>query len=419
MHQSSATRIVLATDAYLPWSGGSRVYYHNLYARLAESYGYDVSVLTSHAAGDAAFDASARQANFHLVRHGRSLPDWRYKRAPACAAHLLRLRRFLARTSPDALHCGDLLPQAASAWLLHLATGRPYLVFVHGDEISQTEKRKHQPKLRDAIYRGAAALVAANPYALAHLERILGTTERCHLLTPGVDSRHFHAGEPSRVLREQWLRHGTEQGLQEQDGPILLTAARLVKKKGHDTLLRSLRVVIAEFPTLRYVIAGDGPERRALEALVKELELGRQVIFAGDVPHDALGEYYRAADIFAMANCMDTGGDIESFGMVFVEANACGKPVIGGRSGGTSAAVVDGVTGFLCEPGEPGGFAEALLALLRNPVLRKRMGEAGAARALAGFQWDTRARQLHAITQGMLRFRPARNGPPRAVDESA
>lgn len=421
MDQAPATRIVLATDAYLPWSGGSRVYYHNLYARLAENYGYDVSILTSHAAGDQAFDRSAAGANFHLLRQGETLPDWRYKRLPACGAHLLRLQRLLARTSPDALHCGDLIPQAANAWLLHRLTGRPYLVFVHGDEISQTDKRRYQPRLRDAIYRNAAALVAANPYALAHLERILGNTGRCHLLTPGVDSKHFYPGEPSRALRESWLRPAGAHNAGARDGPVLLTAARLVKKKGHDTLLRCLPLVTGEFPGLRYVIAGEGPERASLARLVSELKLEEHVIFTGDVSHDALGDFYRASDIFAMANCIDDGGDVESFGMVFVEANACGKPVIGGRSGGTNAAVVHGTTGFLCEPGDPRSFAEALLLLLRNPELRRRMGETGAERVRAQFQWETRARDLHAITQDLLQpstlFK--RSGPVRAVDEGA
>jgi phosphatidyl-myo-inositol dimannoside synthase len=394
-----AIRIVLATDAYLPWSGGSRVYYHNLYSRLAERHGCEVSVLTSHTEGDAAFDRAAERANLRFFRRGHSLPDWRYTRAPGCATHLVRLAAFLARKSPHALHCGDLVPQAANAWLMHRITRRPYLVFVHGDEISQTDKRKHQPKLRDAIYRDAAALVAANPYALGHLERILGSRDRCHLLTPGVDSRYFFPGESPPALRERWRRHGAPSATQ---GPIVLTAARLVKKKGHETLLRSVRLIVEDFPGLRYVIAGDGPERPSLERLVVELGLSGHVIFAGDVPHEQLGEYYRSSDVFAMANCTDVGGDIESFGMTFVEANACGKPVIGGRSGGTDAAVLEGTTGLLCKPGDPEEFAAALRLLLRDPGMCQRLGESGAHRAQEQFQWESRARELHAITQALL-----------------
>jgi phosphatidylinositol alpha-1,6-mannosyltransferase len=413
-----ATRIVLATDAYLPWSGGSRVYYHNLYSRLAEHHGYEVSVLTSHTDGDTAFDRAAERANLQFVRRGHSLPDWRYSRAPRCAAHLMRLAAFLAREAPHALHCGDLVPQAANAWLLHRLTGRPYLVFVHGDEISQTDKRKHQPKLRNAIYRNAAALVAANPYALAHLERILGSTERCHLLPPGVDSRCFFQGEPSLALREDWRRHGAPSA---PASPILLTAARLVKKKGHETLLRSVRMIVGEFPGLRYVIAGDGPERPVLERQVAEAGLAGHVIFAGDVPHERLGDYYRSADVFAMANCTDASGDVESFGMTFVEANACGKPVIGGRSGGTGAAVSEDITGLLCTPGNAEEFAAALRLLLRDPGLRQRMGRAGACRAQKQFQWESRARELHAITQAMLpsASRPRSYGRPPAYDKDA
>jgi phosphatidylinositol alpha-1,6-mannosyltransferase len=180
-------------------------------------------------------------------------------------------------------------------------------------------------------------------------------------------------------------------------------------------------MIVGEFPGLRYVIAGDGPERPVLERQVAEAGLAGHVIFAGDVPHERLGDYYRSADVFAMANCTDAGGDVESFGMTFVEANACGKPVIGGRSGGTGAAVSEDITGLLCTPGNAEEFAAALTLLLRDPGLRQRMGRAGACRAQKQFQWESRARELHAITQAMLpsASRPRSYGRPPAYDKDA
>ncbi|MGI8770891.1 MAG: glycosyltransferase family 4 protein [Acidobacteriaceae bacterium] len=386
-------RILFAADAYLPWSGGSRVYYHNLYSRLALRYGYDVSILTSHTPGDREFDRQPDAARLQIVRYGRALDDWKYKRLPAVAAQLCRSGLALARISPVAFHCGDLIPQAFNAMMLHKLTGRPYLVYVHGDEISQTNQRRYQPRVRDAIYRNAAALIAANPYALAQLRDLLGSTDRCHLLTPGVDFRYFYAGSPTASLCE---RFGSARR------PVLLTAARLVKKKGHASLLRALVRVVEEFPTLLYLVAGDGPERQRLEASVQALALQNHVVFLGDVPHEALGEYYRFADMFVMPNRIDQGGDVESFGMVFIEANACGKPVIGGRSGGTSAAVAEGTTGLLCQPNDDRNITATMLQLLRDPELMRRMGAAGAERARKDFCWDTRAGALHAIIQRMM-----------------
>lgn len=385
-------RILFATDAYLPWSGGSRVYYHNLYSRLARRHGYAISIVTTHTPGDSEFDRQLDTSDLHLLRRGRALPDWKYKRMPAIAGQLFRCGMALARTSPVAFHCGDLVPQALNAMLLHKLTGQPYLVYVHGDEISQTNQRRYQPLVRDAIYRNAAALIAANPYALSHLQRLVGCADKCHLLTPGVDFRYFFAGSPTTSIRERFGLDRT---------PVLLTAARLVKKKGHASLLRSLVPVIAEFPTLLYLIAGDGPERPGLEALVRELALQHNVVFLGDVAHEALGEYYRSADLFVMPNCIDEGGDVESFGMVFIEANACGKPVIGGRSGGTSAAIAEGTTGLLCQPNDPASITDAVLQLLRNPGLMHSMGTAGAKRARRDFCWDARADALHGIIQRM------------------
>jgi phosphatidylinositol alpha-1,6-mannosyltransferase len=391
--QPKRPRILVATDAYLPWSGGSRVYYHNLYSRLALRYGYDVSILTSHTLGDRDFDRQPDADHLQIVRYGRALHDWKYKRLPAIAGQFCRSGFALARTSPVAYHCGDLIPQAFNAMMLHKLTGRPYLVYVHGDEISQTNQRRYQPKVRDAIYRNAAALIAANPYALSQLRGLLRNTDKCHLIMPGVDFRYFYAGFPTISIRE---RFGSERG------PVLFTAARLVKKKGHAGLLRSLVRVVQEFPALLYLVAGDGPERQGLEASVQQLALQNNVVFLGDVAHEALGEYYRFADMFVMPNCIDEGGDVESFGMVFIEANACGKPVIGGRCGGTSAAIAEGTTGLLCQPNDDQSITAAMLQLLRNPDLMRRMGAAGAERARRDFCWDTRADALHAVIQRMM-----------------
>ncbi len=387
------TRLVLAADAYLPWSGGSRVYYHNLYAGLAARHGYHVTVLTSHTPGDAAFDARTVSANFQIRRDGAALPDWNYQRAPQAARHLLRAAGAARSLAPEAWHCGDLVPQAAGAWLLRRVTGRPYLVFVHGDEISQTDRRRHQPKLRDSIYRDASMLIAANPFAMAKLGGILGTTERCRLLTPGVDPAHFFA-RPAPELRRKLRRF--------ENGPVLLTAARLVKRKGVDTVLHSLPAILRRFPTLTCVVAGSGPERPALDALAKTLGIERHVLFTGDIPHAELGEYYRAADLLVLAN-REHEGDIESFGLVFLEANACGKPVVGGRSGGVPDAVIDDATGLLAEPDDPASFARAALRLLENPEAAARMGEAGAKRAREHFRWEARVDALHQITQAGLR----------------
>lgn len=404
-------RIAMAADAYMPWSGGSRVYYHNLYSRLAADLGHEVNVLTTHTARDQEFDKIYGCASMRIHRSGYPLPDWKLKRLPACATYTARLAVTLAKLRPDVLHCGDLAPQSLAAYSLHRLTGRPYLVFVHGDEISQTDRRRYQPHLRNAIYRHASVLVAANPFALDHLNRILGPNDKCHLILPGVDfARFFESDHPSEV-RESLLRGSS--------GPLLFTAARLVRRKGHAALLRALPRLIAQYPHLHYAIAGDGPERQSLASLTDKLGVAHHVSFLGDISHDKLGDYYRASDIFVLPNQEDPGGDIESFGMVFIEANACGRPVVGGLAGGTSAAVINGYTGLLCDASNSGELGETVLRLMRNPTLAEAMGRAGAARARKDFRWSARAEALHEITQNMAAVETPRVGNARALSSDA
>jgi phosphatidylinositol alpha-1,6-mannosyltransferase len=394
--------VLLEVDAYLPWSGGSRTYYHNLYRRLAEEFGCRIMVDTSHCAGEQPFDLAASDSNLCIRRRDERLPDWKAKRAPALARKLLHTAITAAQTRPSAIHCGDLFPQDVAGAILRRIARFPLLIYVHGDEISQTQGRRLQPRVRDLVYRSADALVAANSFAYDRLTVILGSTACITMITPGVDFKVFSPGP-----RPEWIRSKFSLG----EDPVLLTVGRLVKKKGHETVVRCLPLILKDFPNLHYLIVGDGPERTHLQELVLQGGLGAHVTFVGNVPHAELGDYYRAADIFCMINQSDESGDIESFGMVFIEANSAGKPVVGGRSGGTGQSIVDGETGLLCEPGNPSHVAEQLRLLLRSADLRARMGNAGLARAHRDFDWGSRAGQLFEIHQQIARRAPM----PRVV----
>ncbi len=115
------------------------------------------------------------------------------------------------------------------------------------------------------------------------------------------------------------------------------------------------------------------------------------------MPDEELSAYYNAADVFVMPN-REEGTDVEGFGIVFLEANACSKPVIGGRSGGAVDAIADGESGYLVDPSSPQAIAEAASRLLTDPALARRMGEAGRERARREFSWERAARQVHTLT---------------------
>ena len=149
---------------------------------------------------------------------------------------------------------------------------------------------------------------------------------------------------------------------------------------------------------------GRGSIEAELRALANQLNLQDKVVFAGFVTDDKLNQHYNLADIVAMPNT-EEAGDIEGFGMVFLEANAAGKPVIGGRSGGTAEAVADGESGFLVDSDEDFELRDALQQLLTDPNLRVRMGEMGMQRARTKFDWDTRAAMLWKLSSDIVASR--------------
>jgi len=126
------------------------------------------------------------------------------------------------------------------------------------------------------------------------------------------------------------------------------------------------------------------------------------VTFTGDIGHDQIRDFYNLCDVFAMVNRLNKSGDVESFAMVFTEANAVGKPVIGGRSGGTAQAVLQGQTGFLVDPDSADEVASRLVLLLKNEHLSRRMGSAGLGRLRVESNWASRGQALREITAGLV-----------------
>jgi phosphatidylinositol alpha-1,6-mannosyltransferase len=399
---------LLAVDSFLPHSGCSRVYYSNLYKSIVAQFPDTVTVLTKKVPGWREFDARENNETFQIRRRFRPLPDLKYWQLPKLAPQFVDAATTILLGHYDCLHCGDLFPQGLSGVLLGKMFKLPVILFCHGDEISQTDKHRYQPRLRDFIYRQADAVIAANQFALDGLLRIGVSKERIHKLTPGVDVQHLHPRPQENELKRRY-------GLSHKK--VLLTVARLVPRKGHRIVLQALPKVLPAVPNLRYLIAGEGPEKAGLQDLVRELHLGDVVIFVGDVPHDQICDYYNLCDVFVMANRLETSGDVESFGMVFTEANAVGKPVVGGKTGGTDEAIIDGKTGFLVNPDSADEVSDRLLLLLKNEDLCKGMGAAGLARVLSSFDWSSRAQALRRISgEAIMKSRRGAYSPTLKVE---
>jgi phosphatidylinositol alpha-1,6-mannosyltransferase len=184
---------------------------------------------------------------------------------------------------------------------------------------------------------------------------------------------------------------------------LLLSVGRLQRRKGHDLAIQAVAAIRDRYP-LRYVIAGDGDERRRLEDLARSLGVLDVVTFAGAVPPDELPQYFAAADVFLLPNRVDSG-DVEGFGIVFLEASSTGTPVIGGNNGGVPEAVASGETGWLVSGVDVDELAQAIGGLAADAGLRARLGAAGRERVLRSFTWQRAAQSVASIHRSMTAVR--------------
>jgi phosphatidylinositol alpha-1,6-mannosyltransferase len=170
--------------------------------------------------------------------------------------------------------------------------------------------------------------------------------------------------------------------------------SRLVARKGQDVLIRSMREVQRRVGEAALVLVGGGPREAALRRLAQNAP-SRSVVFAGEVPEDELPSYYALGDVFAMPCRTRLGGmEVEGWGNVFIEAAACGRPVVVGDSGGARETLVHGETGLLVDGRSVAGVADAVATLLEDPAYARRLGKAGRARVEAAHTWAGAADRL-------------------------
>ncbi|HIG45410.1 MAG TPA: glycosyltransferase family 4 protein [candidate division Zixibacteria bacterium] len=290
---------------------------------------------------------------------------------------------------PARHHCGQVVSSGIAGLLYKKLFGIPYVVYVYGSETVRLGTSNLFRRLMHAILNNSEKVIAISRVTAD--EFIAFGTDSVHIqvVYPGVDANRFRPDTPDQSVIERFGLHNKK---------VLLTVARLDERKGHDTVIRALGMLAEEVPELVYLIPSIGREEERLRRLVQESGLKDRVQFLGLFPDEDLPKLYNVCDIYVMPNRVTTAsalaGDIEGFGIAFVEAGACGKPVIACRSGGAVEAVLDEETGLLVEPGSDEAVVTAIRRLLHDPDLAKRLGEAGRRRVETTFDWPILSAQL-------------------------
>lgn len=305
------------------------------------------------------------------------------------AALLATLLRSLLRDRISVVCIGELI---ASAWVfdvLRLFPSVTRVVYVHGEEITTQDDYDITKERRRRALLAAHHIIVVSRFTAAAVSALLGdaAASRIRLIENGVDVGRF-----CPVLRRPELaaRYGLK------DCFVFVSVCRLLEKKGVDQTIRAFARIVVDYPDTRLLVIGDGPYRRALEAVAVSAGVAAKVSFSGAVADDELVDHYALGDVFVMPNRKLPNGDTEGFGLVFLEANACGLPVIAGSDGGSKDAVRHGVNGLLVDGNSVDSIASAMLDLRRNPDLRDQLREGGHVAAAAA-DWRHKARAFLAM----------------------
>jgi len=392
---------LLIATGFPPQLGGIQTILYKISVHLPSE---NIFVLTPSVNGDKEFDSQCqfsinRQEIPSLAAVTRKLIAFISPLLADAFLYLLPAVRLLRLHQPETVQCGH-INVALVGYLLKKLFGTPYIIYTYAQEILQEPIPRWKfcdRVLKRLVFRHADIIITISEYTKQKVIQ-WGVGEAKIVKIPlGVDL----AGS----VDENNMADKIIDRLSLYNKRVILTAARLVERKGNDMVVKSLPAVLEKVPNVVYLIVGSGPMEEHLVTLVNELGLQNHVVFCGDIPHKKIPAYYRTCDVFIMpSRSLEKKGDVEGFGVVYLEANAQGKPVIGGRSGGIPDAVLDGVTGLLVDPCSVEEVAAAIIRLLTQTDYARELGENGRRRVKSEMNWPKSAEKVQQLLDDIVKI---------------
>jgi phosphatidylinositol alpha-1,6-mannosyltransferase len=401
-----AAPCLLVASTFPPLVGGTCIVYHNLckygggnVIPLVPSIDFQTGSPIKSAQ---AFDQAApyriyrcsllrpqqRRPASHLVRFSRAAGD-----LCLMVKVFIKIIRVVFAEKIDVLCVGEL---TYCGWLVipcKYLLGLKTIIYVHGEEIT-TLGSGYAERLKFKWLRAADAVVAVSNFTARSLISRAGLPlSKLHVIRNGVDVDVFRLMPKRPDLIQRYRLEGMR---------VLLSVGRLVERKGIDQTLRALPAILTRHSNLCYLVVGDGPYRLVLERIAEEAGISEHVVFIGEVSSEDLVAHYALCDIFVQPNRDLADGDTEGFGLVFLEANACGKPVVAGNAGGAPDAVTDGENGLLVDGKDVNAIEHAIGSLLTDPHLYRRLSQGGLARARQS-SWRERTEAFQGLCTSLVR----------------
>lgn len=373
-------RTLLLTIDFPPMFGGVANYWANLCRYLAHD---KILVLAPECNDSLDFDIKQNYLIFRANLISRQRWLW-----PKWLPLLLEAWRLVRQEKIERVIAAQVLPAGTVALILKIFLRVPYVISAHGLDLKRPLSSRRKTWLMRKILKSAAAIIANSQFTRRLLKEICSCcAEKTSIVYPCPNiaaNNNVKIGELADKL-----------GLRGKK--IILTVGRLIERKGQDMVIKAMPKVLKNVPEAVYVIVGNGESLERLKALVHELRLNEQVRFCEDVTDEELPSYFAASDVFVMPCRELPDGDVEGFGIVYLEAGSFAKPVICGECGGAMEAVEKDVTGLWVDPIDIEKISQAIVSLLTDEARAQEMGRTGAERVACQFQWPEQVKKLIAI----------------------
>jgi phosphatidylinositol alpha-1,6-mannosyltransferase len=372
--------ILLVTNDFGPRAGGIETFVIGLLERIAPG---EVVVYTSSQKHHQSYDQNWLQRYQVQVIRDKSrilLPTPRV---------IKNLQRIISDQEITTIWFGAAAPLGVSARWLRKSGAKHIVALTHGHEVWWAKLwpfswaiSEIAAQINYVTYLGDFTKKALAPRFKDHKKLVQ--------IAPGIDTDHFKPRDASQLRKT----------LNITDRPTIISVGRLVHRKGQDRLIEALPQILKSVPNAVLLLVGEGPYRKRLDRLIKKLQLKDHVIFIGRVDYQDLPTYLSVGDVFAMpSRSRFFGLEVEGLGIVYLEASACGLPVIGGASGGAPDAVIDNETGFVVDGNDVEQIAITAIQLLADPHLRSRMGAAGRKWSIDKWSWQLWSEKFNKVLE--------------------
>ncbi|MDP2708470.1 MAG: glycosyltransferase family 4 protein [bacterium] len=304
---------------------------------------------------------------------------------------IMALRKEIIKNRVGHILVGHVLPLGLPALIIRKLYGLNYSVIIHGLDFSLATTRQLRKKIITyLILKNAHKIICGNSLAAEAVAEFVNSerSNKVIVVHPGVEENSqfpLWAVKAESALKEKYRLEGKI---------ILLTVGRLVKRKGVDKVIAALPEALKKIPNLIYIILGEGEEAENIKTLIKNYGLKNYAYLISGADDEQRNIWYYLCHIFIMAS-RNIAGDYEGFGIVYLEANQAGKPVIAGKSGGVGDAVIDGLNGLLVNPESTGEISQAIIKLALDRGLRERLGHQGKLRAADEFSWEKQTNKIY------------------------